>query len=220
LNQMGADISGAGTTEMTIHGVERLKPVSYRPMADRLEVGTLLCMAAGAGGKLEVEDGVSNDLEVALLKLKEMGCEVTSGSNSVTVQSDGKLRATDFVTFPFPGFPTDLQPCFVALATRAQGISHLRETVFDDRFSHCMELMRLGARITITGDVATIEGVPSLTGTTVMASDIRAGAGLVSACLSAAGCSEVRRIYHIERGYDDLDVKLRSVGAAIEKVPE
>ena len=220
LNQMGADIAGAGTTDMTIRGVDRLKPVSYRPMADRLEVGTLLCMAAGTGGKLEVEDGVADDLEVALLKLREMGCEVTAGSKSITIASDGKLRATDFVTYPFPGFPTDLQPCFVALATRAQGISHLRETVFDDRFSHCMELIRLGARITITGDVATIEGVPSLTGTMVMASDIRAGAGLVAACLAASGRSEVRRIYHVERGYDNLELKLQAVGAAIEKVPE
>ena len=220
LNQMGADITGAGTTDMTIRGVDRLKPVNYQPMPDRLEVGTLLCMAAGTGGKLEVEDGVADDLEVALLKLREMGCEITAGVNSITVSSDGKLRATDFVTFPFPGFPTDLQPCFVALATRAQGISHLRETIFDDRFSHCMELIRLGAKVTISGDIATIEGVPSLTGTMVMASDIRAGAGLVTACLTATGQSEVRRIYHIERGYDSLEQKLKSVGAAIERVPE
>jgi UDP-N-acetylglucosamine 1-carboxyvinyltransferase len=220
LNKMGADISGAGTTDMTIRGVDKLKPVTYRPMADRLEVGTLLCMAAGTGGKLTVEDGVATDLEVVLLKLGEMGCEVSSDSHSITVNSDGNLRATDFVTFPFPGFPTDLQPCFVALATRSQGTSHLRETVFDDRFRHCMELLRLGAKITITGDVATIEGVPTLSGATVMASDIRAGAGLVAACLAASGRSEVRRIYHIERGYDSLEKKLQSVGAAIEKVPE
>jgi UDP-N-acetylglucosamine 1-carboxyvinyltransferase len=220
LNKMGADISGAGSSSVVIRGVDRLRAVEYQPMPDRLEVGTLLCMAAVSGGTLEVEDGVAGDLEIVLLKLKEMGCEVSAAANSITIRSDGKLRATDFLTFPYPGFPTDLQPCFVALSAVAAGISHLRETVFDDRFSHCMELIRLGAKITITGDVATIAGVSSLTGTLVMASDIRAGAGLVTACLAASGRSEVRRIYHIERGYDSLPEKLQSVGAAIARVPE
>lgn len=220
LNKMGADVRGAGTTVITIHGVDSLKAVSYEPMADRLESGTFLCMAAGAGGELTVEDAIAEDLELVILKLREMGCELEIQDRAITIRSDGLLRATDFVTFPFPGFPTDLQACFVAISAKAQGISNMRETVFDDRFSHCMELMRLGAKITIHGDVATIEGVPRLNGATVMASDIRAGAGLVTACLIAEGTSEVRRIYHIERGYEALDDRLRSVGAAIQKVPE
>ncbi len=220
LNAMGADVRGAGTTVVTIHGVDKLKPVSYEPMPDRLEVGTFLCIAAGTGGELTVTDGIARDLEVVLLKLREMGCEIASGERSITIRSDGKLRAADFVTFPFPGFPTDLQACFVALAAQAQGTSHMRETVFEDRFSHCMELARLGAKVTIIGDVATIEGVERLNGAGVMASDIRAGAGLVTACLAAEGTSEVRRIYHIERGYDALDAKLRAVGASITKVPD
>lgn len=220
LNRLGADIRGAGSTIVTIHGVDKLKPITYEPMPDRLEVGTFLCMAAGTGGELTVEDGIAHDLEVVLLKLREMGCQVDTSANAITVRSDGKLQAADFVTFPFPGFPTDLQACFVALAAQAQGTSHMRETVFEDRFSHCMELARLGAKVTIIGDVATIEGVPRLNGAGVMASDIRAGAGLVTACLAAEGTSEVRRIYHIERGYDALDAKLRAVGASISKVPD
>lgn len=220
LNSMGAEITGAGSSTIVIKGVDKLRAVTYQPMPDRLEVGTLLCMAAGAGGTLEVEDAAADDLEIVLLKLREMGCEISLKENSITISSTGKLWATDFQTYPYPGFPTDLQPCFVALTTVARGTSHLRETIFDDRFSHCMELIRLGAKITITGDVATIEGAPSLTGTLVMASDIRAGAGLVTACLAATGRSEVRRIYHIERGYDSLPEKLQSVGAAIMRVPE
>ncbi len=220
LNKMGADIRGAGTTIITIHGVDSLEAVTYEPMPDRLESGTFLCMAAGTGGALTVNDAIADDLELVILKLREMGCQLDISDRSITIHSDGKLHATDIVTFPFPGFPTDLQACFVALSTQAQGISHMRETVFDDRFSHCMELMRLGAKITIHGDVATIEGVPRLNGATVMASDIRAGAGLVTACLIAEGNSEVRRIYHIERGYDALDDRLRAVGAVISKTPE
>ncbi len=220
LNKMGANVKGAGTTVITIHGVDSLQPTIYEPMADRLESGTFLCMAAGTGGELTVNDAIAEDLEMVLLKLREMGCELEVSGRAVTIRSDGRLRATDFVTFPYPGFPTDLQACFVALSTQAAGISHMRETVFDDRFSHCMELMRLGAKITIHGDVATIEGIPRLNGATVMASDIRAGAGLVTACLIAEGTSEVRRIYHIERGYDALHDRLRLVGAQIQKVPE
>ncbi len=220
LNKMGAKIDGAGSTVMTIDGVDELQPVNYAPMPDRLEVGTFLCMAAGCGGEVTVENGIAEHLDVVLLKLREMGCQITTAASSVTLKSDGRLKATDFITFPYPGFPTDLQACFVALTTRAAGTSHMRETVFDDRFSHCMELVRLGAKVNIIGDVATIEGVPRLNGTNVMASDIRAGAGLVTACLMAEGTSEVRRIYHIERGYDQLDVKLQSLGASINKVPD
>lgn len=220
LNSMGADISGAGSTVIEIRGVRALRAVSYEPMPDRLEAGTFLCMGAASGGRLTVERCEPRHLEVVLLKLMEMGCLIETQSDSITVISEKKLRATDFQTFPYPGFPTDLQACFVALATIAEGTSHMRETVFEDRFGHCMELMRLGARIKITGDVATIEGVPKLNGATVMASDIRAGAGLVTACLAAEGISEIRRIYHIERGYDSVHEKLQSVGAAIQRVPE
>ncbi len=220
LNAMGADVQGAGSSNIAINAVDGLNAIDYAPMPDRLEVGTMLCMAAAGGGKLKVNGCAPEHLDVVLLKLSEMGCEIETTSDSVTLSSQGRLRAVDFQTFPYPGFPTDLQACFVALAAIAEGTSHMRETVFEDRFGHCMELMRLGAQIRINGDVATIEGVPQLNGATVMASDIRAGAGLVTACLAAEGTSEVRRIYHIERGYDALPDKLRQAGASIEKVPE
>jgi UDP-N-acetylglucosamine 1-carboxyvinyltransferase len=220
LNEMGGKISGAGSSTVEIEGVDELQGMTYRPMPDRLEVGTLLCMAAASGGSLEIRDCAPDDLEVVLAKLHEMGCEIEAGRESIKLSANNKLKATDFHTYPYPGFPTDLQACFVALACVSEGTSRIRETIFDDRFSHCMELLRLGARITITGDVATVDGVPALSGTTVMASDIRAGAGLVTACLAANGTSEVRRIYHIERGYEFLPEKLQSVGASIRKVSE
>lgn len=220
LKAMGADIEGAGSSSVTIKAVDKLKAVEFDPMPDRLEVGTFLCMTAACGGKLTVTGCRPEHLDVVLLKLREMGCEIGTTSDSVTLESNSRLKAVDFQTFPYPGFPTDLQACFVALATIADGTSHMRETVFEDRFGHCMELMRLGAQIRINGDVATIDGVPRLNGATVMASDIRAGAGLVTACLAAEGKSEVRRIYHIERGYDALPEKLRQAGASIEKVPD
>ncbi len=220
LNAMGADIRGAGSSTVVINAVDKLRAIEWDPMPDRLEVGTFLCMAAICGGKLKIRECRPDHLDVVLLKLREMGCVIETTSDSITLSSDGKLRAVDFQTFPYPGFPTDLQACFVALATVAEGTSHMRETVFEDRFGHCMELMRLGARIRINGDVATIDGVPRLNGATVMASDIRAGAGLVTACLAAEGTSEVRRIYHIERGYDALPDKLRKSGVSIEKLPD
>lgn len=220
LNRMGAQISGAGSTCIDIKGVKSLRAIEYRPMPDRLEVGTFLCMAAASGGEITVADANPDDLEIVIAKLSNMGCEMDISQDSVSLKAPQELRPTDFLTYPYPGFPTDLQPCFVALACKAQGVSHMRETIFDDRFSHCMELMRLGAKITISGDVARIEGVPALTGTTLMASDIRAGAGLVTACLAANGNSEIRRIYHIERGYENLPDRLRSVGADIRQVAE
>jgi UDP-N-acetylglucosamine 1-carboxyvinyltransferase len=220
LNGMGARISGAGSTCIDIKGVKSLQAIEYRPMPDRLEVGTFLCMAAASGGEITVEDACPADLEIVLAKLKTMGCKITTKANSVSLATGKRLQATDFLTNPYPGFPTDLQPCFVATSCVAAGTSHMRETIFDDRFSHCMELMRLGAKITISGDVARIEGVSELSGATLMASDIRAGAGLVTACLAANGSSEIRRIYHIERGYEDLPQKLRSLGADIRQLSE
>ncbi|MFH2055001.1 MAG: UDP-N-acetylglucosamine 1-carboxyvinyltransferase [bacterium] len=220
LNQMGAQISGAGSTRIDIKGVKSLQAIEYRPMPDRLEVGTLLCMAAASGGELTVTDACPNDLEIVLSKLRTMGCELTTEQDAITIKTAGRLRATDFLTYPYPGFPTDLQPCFVAMSCVAAGTSHMRETIFDDRFSHCMELNRLGAKITISGEVATIEGVSELAGAILMASDIRAGAGLVTACLAANGSSEIRRIYHIERGYENLPQKLRLAGADIRQESE
>jgi UDP-N-acetylglucosamine 1-carboxyvinyltransferase len=217
---MGADIKGAGTNVISIDGVERLKAIEYTPMPDRLEVGTFLVMAAATGGQLTVEQARADHLEIVLSKLSEMGCSITAGEDTIKIESDGRLQAADFLTYPYPGFPTDLQPCFVALACRSNGTSHMRETIFDDRFNHCMELMRLGARISVNGDLASIDGVDELLGATVMASDIRAGAGLVTAALAANGTSTIRRIYHIERGYESLPEKLRQIGASIDKIPE
>ena len=220
LNGMGAKVSGAGSSRIDIEGVKKLQAIEYRPMPDRLEVGTLLCMAAATGGELTVTDACADDLEIVLSKLLEMGCEIMTKGDAITIKAKQRLQAADFLTYPYPGFPTDLQPCFVAISSVAEGTSHMRETIFDDRFSHCMELNRLGAKIAISGDVATIEGVSRLAGATLMASDIRAGAGLVTACLAANGNSEIRRIYHIERGYENLPEKLRQVGADIRQVSE
>jgi UDP-N-acetylglucosamine 1-carboxyvinyltransferase len=220
LNEMGAQVRGAGSATIEIDGVSELNSVEYRPMADRLEVGTYLCMAAASGGEIVIEDANPDDLEIVLNKLHAMGCRTGVDDAAISLAAPDRLKASDFLTYPYPGFPTDLQPCFVALASVAEGTSRVRETIFDDRFTHCMELMRLGANIMISGDLATVTGVPELTGATLMASDIRAGAGLVTACLAANGTSQIRRIYHIERGYENLPERLQSLGADIEKLNE
>ena len=153
-------------------------------------------------------------------KLYEMGCEITEGKESIQIKSPKKLKPVKIVTYPYPGFPTDLQPCFMALATVASGTSHIRDTIYEDRLRHTMELQRLGADISVTSDEATINGVKSLKGAGVMASDIRAGAGLAVACLAAKGTSELLRVYHIDRAYYQLEEKLLSLGADIKREKE
>jgi UDP-N-acetylglucosamine 1-carboxyvinyltransferase len=218
LNAAGARINEAGTSTIIIEGVEELNPVDYKVTGDRLVAGTYLCGAAITGGEIEVTGVNPQHLTMVSRKLYEMGCSVTEKTDAIALKAAKKLKPVKLVTFPFPGFPTDLLPCFVALATVADGTSKIKETIFEERFSHTMELRRLGADLTVTSNEALINGVKHLKGAAVMASDIRAGAGLALACLVAKGESELLRVYHIDRGYHRLEEKLFSIGAEIKRV--
>jgi UDP-N-acetylglucosamine 1-carboxyvinyltransferase len=215
LNRAGAKISGAGTPDITIEGVSQLKVTEHTVMGDRLEAGTLLMAGMVTESDIEVTGVETSHLEIVLKKLGEGGAEITSTARGIKLRSPKKTLPVDAVTFPFPGFPTDLQACLMAMLSQAGGISRIRETIFEDRFSHVMELRRLGADIGIAGNEATIKGVKRLSGATVMASDIRAGAGLVIAGLAASGQTEILRVYHTDRGYYRLEEKLSAVGADI-----
>jgi UDP-N-acetylglucosamine 1-carboxyvinyltransferase len=220
LNAAGAEIHGAGTSTITIEGVKSLNPVKYKVSGDRLVAGTYMCAAAITGGSVEIAGINPSHLTMVSRKLYEMGCNITEGKSSVKISAPKRLKPIKVVTFPFPGFPTDLQACIMVLATVAEGTSSIKETVFEDRFGHTMELRRLGADVTVTSDEAIVKGVEKLQGAAVMASDIRAGAGLVLACLAAHGQSEVLRVYHIDRGYHQLEEKLSSLGADIKRAVE
>jgi UDP-N-acetylglucosamine 1-carboxyvinyltransferase len=174
--------------------------------------------AALTSGYLEIKDFIPEHLDMVILKLKEMGVDVSMNRKKITVKGPSRLKPVSVTTFPFPGFPTDLQASLMTLASIASGSSYIRETVFEDRFTHVMELIRLGADIKISGDKATVNGVPKLKGASVMASDIRAGAALVLAGLSAEDQTEVLRVYHIDRGYERFEEKLSRLGAEIKRV--
>ncbi len=220
LNAAGGKVMDAGTSTITIEGVKELKPVEYKVSGDRLVAGTYLCGAAITGGSVEVSGVNPQHLTMVSRKLYEMGCTITEKTDAIEIKAPKRLGPVKLVTFPFPGFPTDLLPCFVALATTAGGTSKIKETIFEERFSHTMELRRLGADLTVTSNEALINGVDRLRGASVMASDIRAGAGLVLACLVARGESELLRVYHIDRGYHKLEEKLSSVGADIKRIDQ
>jgi len=219
LNKMGAKIEGAGTSQIIITGVKKLEPAEHKVMPDRLEAGTFLAAAAATGGYVELTNLCPTHLHMVLIKLAEMGVHLEANRNALKAKAPARLKAFNVVTFPFPGFPTDLQAQMMSLAAVANGTSHIRETVFEDRFTHAPELGRLGAKIEIAHDEATITGVEALKGASVMASDIRAGAGLVVAALAAEGKSEIFRVYHIDRGYHKIEVKLLHLGADIKRVP-
>jgi UDP-N-acetylglucosamine 1-carboxyvinyltransferase len=220
LNKMGARITGAGTTTIRIEGVKSLRGCEHRPIPDRLEAGTFMMAAGITNGTVELTDVTPSHLEAVTAKLREMGCTITSGRQTMTVTGPAKLWPTRVIAFPYPGFPTDLQPAILALLAVADGASLVSDTVFPNRFSHAMEMTRMGADIQISGDEARISGVPRLHGAAVMAADIRAGAGVVLAALGAEGISEVRRVYHIDRGYDHLEVKLAGLGADIQRTKD
>ena len=217
LNAAGAKIHGAGTSTITIEGVKTLNPVKHKVSGDRLVAGTLMGAAGITRGKVEITGINPSHLTMVSRKLFEMGCQITEGKSSIKIEGPKRLKPVKVVTFPFPGFPTDLQACIMALTTIADGTSNIKETVFEDRFGHTMELRRLGANVSVTSDEAIITGVEKLKGASVMASDIRAGAGLVLACLAAEGTGEVLRVYHIDRGYARLEEKLSSLGADIKR---
>lgn len=218
LNKAGAKIHGAGTPNIVVEPVKRLKNIQYTIAGDRLVAGTYMFGAAITSGKIKVTGADPSYLTLVCHKLMEMGCEVKIAKSSVTVSGPKRLLPVSVTTFPYPGFPTDLQACLMAAACRASGTSHIKETVFKDRFSHTMEMQRLGADITVSSDEAIVYGVKELYGAEVMASDIRAGAGILLACITAKGKSEVLRVYHIDRGYNRLEEKLSLLGADIVRV--
>lgn len=219
LNRMGARISGAGTDSIRIQGVERLGGTDYAVMPDRIETGTYLVAAAMTGGRVRVRDTRADLLEAVLMKLREAGAQVSSGEGWIEVDMQGKRpRAVDIQTAPHPAFPTDMQAQFCALNSIAEGTATVKETVFENRFMHALEMQRMGADIRIEGNVAICRGVERLTAAPVMATDLRASASLVLAGLVAEGDTLIDRIYHIDRGYDNIEEKFAALGAVIRRV--
>ncbi len=218
LSKMGAKISGAGESEIVIEGVERLHGAEHSILADRIEAGTYAAAAAATGGDVEIESADAAALAAPLAKLREMGAEVRVGAGGFHVRAEGPLHASDVTTSPYPGFPTDLQAQFMALATRATGVSAVTENIFENRFQHVPELGRMGARISVDGRCSSIEGPSPLLGASVMATDLRASASLVIAGLMAEGTTVIDRIYHLDRGYDRMEEKLNALGAKIERI--
>jgi len=217
LNKMGARISGAGTSLVTIDGVEELTPIEHSVIPDRIEAGTLLVAGAITGGNVLLRDCLPEHLEAVIAKLRAAGAEVAADGDGIRVRGRGEFRPADVSTQPFPGFPTDMQAQFMVLMTRARGQSVLSETIFENRFMHVPELARMGADIVVEGRTAIVRGPTRLAGATVMATDLRASACLVLAGLIARGKTEILRIYHLDRGYDRLDRKLRALGADVRR---
>ena len=221
LNAMGANIRGAGTNVIRIEGVPQLHGAIHTVIPDRIEAGTYLIAAAMAGGDVFVENALPEHLKPVVAKLKEAGVTVEEEIDGIRVISSGKgIKAVDIKTLPYPGFPTDMQAQFMALTTIAEGTSTVTETVFENRFMHVAELRKMGAHIDIDNRQAIVEGMPSLHGAIVNATDLRAGAALVCAALTAEGRTEVGRLHHIDRGYDDFVGKLQRLGADIVRVDE
>jgi UDP-N-acetylglucosamine 1-carboxyvinyltransferase len=219
LVKMGAKIEGAGTSRIVIEGVARLHGATHSVMPDRIETGTYAMAVAMTGGDVVLENTRPEYLQRALDVLAQVGAEVQTTNEGIRIHRNGSgLRPVDVTTDPFPGFPTDLQAQFMALMTRAQGTSRIRETIFENRFMHVQELARLGAQIRLDGDAAIVEGVERLKGAPVMATDLRASVSLVIAGLVAEGETEIHRVYHLDRGFEALEAKLRRCGAQIERI--
>jgi UDP-N-acetylglucosamine 1-carboxyvinyltransferase len=216
---MGARIEGHGTSRIRIQGVERLHapPAAHRIIPDRIETGTFLCAVAAAGGDVLLKHAEASHLDAVIEKLREAGAAIESGPGWIRVRSSGRLKAVSFRTSEYPAFPTDMQAQFMVLNCIAQGSAKVTETIFENRFMHVNELVRLGAHIEVDGHTAVTTGVPQLSGATVMATDLRASASLVIAGLVADGETRVDRIYHLDRGYDRMEDKLRALGADIER---
>ena len=218
LNSMGADVRGTGTDTIRINGVSRLSGCEHTIIPDRIEAGTFMVVAGLAGGNVTIENVVSDHLKPVIAKLREANIAVTETETGINILSDGSRLPTDIKTLPYPGFPTDMQAQFMGMLALTEGTSIVIETVFENRFMHVGELKRMGANIKIEGRSAVVEGVKQLTGTQVKATDLRAGAALILAGLTAEGKTEIGDIYHIERGYFGIDEKLRRIGAKIKKV--
>ncbi len=220
LTSMGAKISGAGTDSITVHGVKHFKPAQHTIMPDRIEAGSFMIASAITCGDVTLGGIVPSHLNPLTAKLREMGVDVESQNNTLRVCGCKHYTATDVKTLPFPGFPTDMQAQMMSLLSVTEGTGIVTETIFENRFMHAPELCRMGAHIKVEGRCAVIEGARDLTGAKVTASDLRAGAALVLAGLRAKGTTEVYDIYHIDRGYENLDGKLRSLGADISRIYE
>lgn len=220
LISMGARIEGHGTSRIHVQGVDRLHAPkgSHRIVADRIEAGTFLCAVAAAGGDVTLRGARADHLDAVIEKLREAGATITSGGDWIRVQAAGRPRAVSFRTSEYPAFPTDMQAQFMAVNAIADGSAQIAETIFENRFMHVNELLRLGAKVEIDGRTAMVTGVERLSGATVMATDLRASASLIIAGLVADGETRVDRIYHLDRGYDRMEAKLRGLGADIERV--
>jgi UDP-N-acetylglucosamine 1-carboxyvinyltransferase len=218
LTAMGARITGAGGDVIHIRGVDRLHGTRYRIMPDRIETGTYLCAAAASRGEIRLTGASGGHLDAVIDKLRDAGCQIAVGDHSIAIKAPGRLAAVSIRTAPYPAFPTDMQAQFMAINAVADGTAVIRETIFENRFMHAVELIRLGADIQIDGNTAVVRGVGRLEGATVMATDLRASAGLVIAGLAAEGETLVERIYHLDRGYERLEQKLIALGARVRRM--
>lgn len=215
LNKMGAKVDGAGTNEIKITGVKKLKSISYGIMPDRIEAGTFLCMAAATGGNIKLLNVCAEHIVPAIHKLQEAGCDIAILKDSIIIKAPKRLKPIEIKTMPYPGFPTDLQPIFGAMLTTAKGTSLIVENIFENRYKYMNELKRMGAKITIEGKTAVIKGVKKLSSTNAQSTDLRGGAALVLSVLGAKGKSRINNIEYILRGYENLDKKLTKLGACI-----
>ena len=220
LNKMGAKIEGAGTATIRVKGVSKLKGAKHRIIPDRIEAGTFIIAGAMTGGDLNIAGCDPSHLDALLAKLKEVGVKTKTNGDSVRVMGDNPFTASDMTTEEYPGFPTDMQAQFMALATQAEGTSIVTENIFENRFMHVQELVRLGANIKVEGRRAVVIGKSQLSAAAVLASDLRASASLVLAALVADGETIIDRVYHLDRGYENLEEKLRGVGAQIRRIGE
>lgn len=222
LVSMGARISGAGTDVIRIQGVERLHGATHRVMPDRIETGTYLCAAAAAGGEIRLTGTSAGYLDAVVDKLMDAGCDIRTEKSpsfeAIVLRAPERLKAVSIRTAPYPAFPTDMQAQFMAINTVAEGTAIIRETIFENRFMHAVELARLGADIRIDGNTAVVQGVAKLDGATVMATDLRASAGLIIAGLVARGETLIERIYHLDRGYEHIERKLTALGASVRRL--
>ena len=220
LIRMGARIEGAGTDRVVIHGVDRLGGAQHAIMADRIEAGTFLCAVAAAGGDVLVQQAQSDMMGATIEKLREAGVRLQESEQGIRVIAESRPKPINFRTAPFPGLATDMQAQLMTVASIAQGTSIITETIFENRFMHVQELRRLGAEIEVDGHTAVVKGVADLSGARVMATDLRASAGLVIAALVAKGETEIDRIYHLDRGYDRMEQKLGAIGARVLRLTE
>ena len=216
LNKMGAKIKGAGTDEIEIYGVKKLKEISYNIMPDRIETGTFLCMGAISGGRLELKNTNPSHLTPVITKLEEAGCKIDIEKDTINIQAPKKLKAIDIKTMPYPGFPTDMQSVMASTFTIAKGTTIIVENIFENRYKYVQELNKMGAKITVEGKSAIIRGVRKLYGATVKATDLRGGAALVLAGLVAKNTTVIENIEYILRGYEEFDKKIRQIGGNIE----